>query len=197
MEIPDFIEVYKGALSKDYCEQLIETIDELDNLDILFGRESSDTIIKDSQIPIPLTKVALKDYDINLSHINTIFLEEFSTVFWEQCYPKYNKKYGILDTISPHKINIVKAQKTRPSEGFHVWHCEQANRELANRIITFSVYLNDTFEAGETEFLYQQRRLTPSQGDLVIFPAGYTHTHRGNPPIGGNKYIITGWVEWS
>lgn len=26
--------------------------------------------------------------------------------------------------------------------------------------------------------------------------AGFTHTHRGNPPISGTKYIITGWVEF-
>ena len=30
--------------------------------------------------------------------------------------------------------------------------------------------------------------------DVLIFPAGYTHTHRGNPPIGGSKYLITSWA---
>jgi len=36
----------------------------------------------------------------------------------------------------------------------------------------------------------------PKKGDCIIFPTAYTHTHRGNPPIGGDKYIITGWVEF-
>ena len=27
----------------------------------------------------------------------------------------------------------------------------------------------------------------------IMFPAGFTHTHRGNPPIGNPKYIATSW----
>ena len=30
-------------------------------------------------------------------------------------------------------------------------------------------------------------------GDVLMFPAAYTHTHRGNPPLGGNKYLATSW----
>ena len=55
------------------------------------------------------------------------------------------------------------------------------------------VYLNDDFDGGETEFLYQQRREQAVEGDVLIFPASYTHTHRGNPPIGNSKYIATSW----
>ena len=57
------------------------------------------------------------------------------------------------------------------------------------------LYLNSVTEGGETEFLYQKRRIKPQQGRLVIFPAGFTHTHRGNPPLSGDKYILTSWVE--
>ena len=37
------------------------------------------------------------------------------------------------------------------------------------------------------------KRVKAKTGRLIIFPAGYTHTHRGNPPIGGDKYILTNW----
>ena len=57
------------------------------------------------------------------------------------------------------------------------------------------IYLNDGYGGGETEFLYQSLRIEPKMGKVIIFPAGWTHTHRGNPPIGGNKYILTSWVE--
>jgi len=30
----------------------------------------------------------------------------------------------------------------------------------------------------------------------LLWAAGYTHTHRGNPPLKDTKYIITGWVEF-
>jgi hypothetical protein len=29
---------------------------------------------------------------------------------------------------------------------------------------------------------------------MVIAPAGFTHTHRGNMPVSNDKYIATSWV---
>ena len=40
-------------------------------------------------------------------------------------------------------------------------------------------------------------RVAAKKGRLVIFPANYPWTHRGNPPLSGEKYIMTGWVEFS
>jgi hypothetical protein len=58
------------------------------------------------------------------------------------------------------------------------------------------IYLNTIPIGGETEFLYQNTRVNPVEGRIVIWPAGFTHTHRGNQPIGKEKYAITGWVEF-
>ena len=55
------------------------------------------------------------------------------------------------------------------------------------------LYLNTIKEGGETEFLYLNKRVKAKVGRMIIFPAGYTHTHRGNPPIGEEKYIATTW----
>ena len=54
--------------------------------------------------------------------------------------------------------------------------------------------LNDNFSEGETEFLYQRRRIVPKRGSLLIAPIAFTHTHRGNRPKGGDKYIATSWI---
>jgi len=82
--------------------------------------------------------------------------------------------------------------------GYPYWHSEIAPRadsvDNLHRVLLWTIYLNDGFEAGETEFLYQGRRIVPKTGSLLIAPAGFTHTHRGNMPKGGNKYIATSWV---
>mgnify|MGYP003351836575 CR=1 FL=1 len=59
----------------------------------------------------------------------------------------------------------------------------------------YLMYLNDVEEGGETEFLYYPKRIKPKKGTLIMWPAGFTHTHRGNPPISNEKYIVATWTE--
>ena len=82
--------------------------------------------------------------------------------------------------------------------GYPYWHCElypkDASCEPLHRHLLWTIYLNDGFAEGETEFLYQQRKIVPRTGSLLIAPTAFTHTHRGNRPRGGDKYIATSWV---
>ncbi len=82
--------------------------------------------------------------------------------------------------------------------GYPYWHCEQYPKldqgEALHRALLWSIYLNDDFEQGETEFFYQRAKIRPVTGRLLIAPAGFTHTHRGNMPVGGNKFIVTSWI---
>ena len=56
------------------------------------------------------------------------------------------------------------------------------------------IYLNELpLGEAQTEFLYQSIKLPPTQGTVVIWPAGFTHLHRGNTVYTTNKYIATGW----
>jgi hypothetical protein len=96
----------------------------------------------------------------------------------------------------PGAINL---QRYRAGEGgYPYWHCEHYPRdpgaESLHRTLLWTVYLNDGFEEGETEFLYQGRKVKPKAGSLLIAPAAFTHTHRGNRPQRGDKYIATSWV---
>ena len=80
--------------------------------------------------------------------------------------------------------------------GYHVWHCEQGDIATSRRMAFIILYLNDINLGGETEFIYQSARVHPMQGRLVLAPSSYTHTHRGNPPLDGAKYILTSWLEF-
>jgi hypothetical protein len=96
----------------------------------------------------------------------------------------------------PGAINVQKYLADQG--GYPYWHCEhypQANdADPLSRVLLYTIYLNDDFDEGETEFFYQRRRIVPRTGSLLIAPAFFTHTHRGNRPRGGDKYIATSWV---
>jgi hypothetical protein len=98
--------------------------------------------------------------------------------------------------LRPGTINLQKYLADQG--GYPYWHSEQYPRhdraEALHRVVLWSVYLNDTFEGGETEFLYQQRSIRPKVGTLLVAPAAFTHTHRGNRARGGDKYIATSWA---
>jgi len=96
----------------------------------------------------------------------------------------------------PGNINL--QRYTADQGGYPYWHCElypkDAGCDTLHRCLLWTLYLNEGFADGETEFLYQKRKITPKTGSLLIAPTAYTHTHRGNRPRGGDKYIATSWV---
>lgn len=103
-------------------------------------------------------------------------------------------KQKVADGLGYFNTDPYKWQKTEIGGGFHRWHYE--NSLDKKRELTWTLYLNDVEEGGETEFLYQHTRIKAQKGLFTIFPANWTHTHRGNPPISNVKYIGTGWYIW-
>lgn len=189
-EIKDFIAVYKNAFSQEYCENVIEHFEE--NLKHGYGitrqHETNSlhkTSIDDTAIFCGKSKI-----------LDSNFHAHFNDTFWGNLYPKYSENFSALLDSGRHAIYENKLQKINIGQGYHIWHYESANRETSNRLLTYILYLNTVEEGGETEFLYYPRRIKPTQGTLVLWPAGFTHTHRGNPPLSGTKYIMTGWVEF-
>ena len=191
MEKPNFIEVYNNVYSDTFCKKIIEYFENALDSGFALDRQLTENVSK-------LHKEDISYYipNYNMDHIDRNIAKEFNNILWSEVYPKYVGKYNILSFCDPHSTYAIKIQKTEPSQGYHIWHSENMSRDTSHRLLAWTVYLNDNFEAGETEFLYQQYRYKPKMGDVVIFPAAFTHTHRGNPPIGGTKYIITGWIEY-
>ena len=86
--------------------------------------------------------------------------------------------------------------------GYHHWHSEyyphphDASNQSLHRNLLWMFYLNDVAEGGGTSFYYQNKTISPKKGTLVIAPATFTHTHRGEVPVSNDKYILTLWVMY-
>ena len=57
-------------------------------------------------------------------------------------------------------------------------------------------YLNDVTDQGGTEFYNQKIITEPKKGLTLIWPADWTHTHRGIASPTQDKYIATGWLSY-
>lgn len=193
----DFIEVYENALSHEDCDKIIQFF-EWHSAAGTTWRRTAERAAGLSKNDEAITVNPSQPQHLTFTRDNfDSFLRGFDEVFWEKCYADYSLKYPVLADMERHGIFTYKVQKTLPSEGYHLWHSESGNAITSRRILVFTVYLNDVEEGGETEFLYQRRRVKPKKGDIMIFPAAFTHVHRGNPPLSGEKYIMTGWVEYT
>ena len=71
----------------------------------------------------------------------------------------------------------------------------EGTRLTCRRMLAWMIYIKVPEKGGETEFLRQSRRIEPVIGRTLIWPAYFTHIHRGNSPLKGEKYYITGWFE--
>jgi hypothetical protein len=103
-------------------------------------------------------------------------------------------RFGATRQGRPH----MQMQRYVDEEGYYAWHYENYPGEpsMKDREMAFMWYLNDVSGGGETEFRFQKKKVEPKAGSAAIFPAFWTHMHRGNPPSEGQtKYIITGWIE--
>lgn len=190
-EIENFIGEYDNLFSKEYCQKWIKVYDQANEKGFSYNRIEGFNYdpngISDNAVDIKNT--FFDDHSFKLE------CKEFIHKVWSVIYPLYLDKFAILNTYEAHKIYNVKIQKTVPSEGYHTWHSENGSRSTCNRLMAFILYLNNVKEGGETEFLYLNKRVKPKTGKFILFPSSYTHTHRGNPPINSEKYIITGWIE--
>ena len=197
--IKDFMGIFPNAFSKEYCDKLIEHFDVVqetrgDGVGGILTRQKLEGALpmsKDSDVYFFETEP-----DITVLESNTGLLQEFNEIVF-QCYNKFKEKYGILESLGLHKMSYsVKIQKYKPSQGYHVWHCDAAKISSSRRMMVALLYLNTVDSGGETEFLYQNTRVPAVQGTLTLTPAGWTHPHRGNPPLKGNKYIMNTWLEY-
>ena len=151
----------------------------------LFGRERKAHARKDTCLA---TEDFMLDHNCGYqwmreyNQVTGTCLEEYIDNFEHLLHYRYQQVY----------LNV---QKTLPQQGYHAWHSEDGSLGCNRRILATMLFLNDVNEGGETEFLYQSLRYKPKRGQFMIWPAGFTHVHRGNPPLSGEKYISTSWLE--
>jgi len=181
-----FIFEKENALPDFLCDNMVERFEQAKDEHYLgrIGQTfSEDRSIKKSTDMVVSGKEHWKDVDNNLFRSLALALKEFK------------EKYAYFQ--GPFKDNGYAIQRTEVGEHYH-WHIDGGSHDFAERQLVALWYLNDVpGPGGETEFLFQDVKVTPQKGKLILFPPFWTHEHRGVTLQQGVKYIATTWVVFA
>ena len=186
MKAPDFVCIYHNFAPDDYCDRMIERHKHLESSTSAWRGEDDNNGLR-----------ARKDYAF-MFDIEAKDLAVETNAILDEALKKYIDEYPSSGMEMIYS-NSIKVQRTPPKGGFHTWHCEHGYGHGSHlRTLTWTIYLNDVPDGeGETEFLEIGVKVQPKKGLVSIFPAAWTHTHRGNPVYTEDKYIATGWYYLS
>ena len=184
----NYFGIYDNALSKKECEILINQFEKSPQLRGM-------TYLDDN--PEPQVRNDIKS-SIELkggskfsdrSVISNIIRPQLI-----KCMVKYNAAHPQLTPIHTwdyfDDYNFQKYENE--DDGYKTWHCEHGSGVIGDRIMAWMFYLNNA-KSG-TEFM-NYPTVRAKMGRCVIWPAFWTHIHRGAPNK-GLKYIITGWISY-
>lgn len=219
-----FVKAYENALDRNFCQGCIKKFNNSNNLHQgktgngvdLVKKNSTDITVTNFADEWQAEMMVLQNAVIQ-GLIK--YVREFPFLLAGSISLMYKDNKGKMQTLSykdveqmddatvinyistVYRLGSVNMQKYQKNKGgyFH-WHSEHyphptdPHQDSLHRSLLWMVYLNDVEEGGETEFYFQKIKSKPKQGTLVLAPADFTHTHRGNKPISGDKYIFTSWV---
>ncbi|HYO55197.1 2OG-Fe(II) oxygenase [Archangium sp.] len=218
----DFIEVHDGVLEPRMCQDILQLFEKSPHVQRgqtghgvdLKKKDSYDLILNHHPEYEGLLRVLLdRAYPPLKSYLRKYLYTLVGAVALEFLHPQSGQRVTltrenfaelgdpVFDQLvgKLYRYGFLQVQKyLKGSGGYPHWHSEiypkDPSCEQLHRVLAFQFYLNDVSEGGETEFFYQEKKVQSKAGRMLIFPAGFTHTHRGNVPHSGDKYIITSWV---
>jgi prolyl 4-hydroxylase len=179
--------IYSGYIDKKVCDNLINFYDQSpDKMRGRIGWKENSQVNKDIK---NCEEVSLHDR-IPEAYAYLTELGKITT--------KFKAKYVWADkNQKTWKISSFKIQKYKPGEGYYAWHFENnGSSGSITRHLVFSTFLNDVKDKGETAFYYQKTKIKAKKGKTIIFPAAWTHTHKGITSNTETKYIVTGWYNY-
>ena len=200
----NFIHVRENAITQDTCSELITLFEFNKHL------QEQGSVIKDGTSVVDFNYKKSTEISIDQSFlsnplwsfsigkiIDSLYKEAdiYKQLFSE--YDNHEKSILGLDSLDrwtiDDKFNL---QKYNPNDAYYSWHCEVGGLETSKRILAWMIYLNDVEDGGGTEFKFQNYTSKAQKGKLLIWPAYWTHMHRGIPSKTQEKYILTGWFSF-
>jgi len=189
----NFIQRTSGSLSQQECDGVIDFFES--NKERHFAGTAGPHCVQDPKHKLDTELV------VDLGELcENKKLEPVATVLYN-AWSEYTQKHPFLRKVAFWSISpTFKIQKYNPNEAYFTEHCENdgsVDGNMERRLIALMVYLNTVTDGGQTHFPTQNISFSPKVGDVLMWPAYWTHPHHGIPSPTQTKYIITGWYVFN
>ena len=192
MKEKNFISIYDNALTPEECKFIKDYHDSDDYLLSIRqeGKTLGDTVQKHWKDSYDRYMAMYIDGAYQNNGVNNIIAKSIKEHI--EKYKEENPELNLLDKwVIRDNYNL---QKYNPGGGYHVLHCENYNTgKHRTNILAWMYYLNTVREGGGTYFSNFDLTVNAVEGRLVIWPAYWTHFHKGIVSKTCDKYIATGW----
>ena len=192
MKEKNFISIYDNALTPPECKFIRDYHDSDDYLLSIRqeGKTLGDTVQKHWKDSHDRYMAMYIDGAYQNNGINNIIAKSIKEHI--EKYKEENPELNLLDKwVIRDNYNL---QKYSPGGGYHILHCENYNTgNHRTNILAWMYYLNTVREGGGTYFSNFDLTVNAEEGRLVIWPAYWTHFHKGIVSKTYDKYIATGW----
>ena len=184
-----FIRWYDGALSDEFCEDIIHRFDKSHHKEEGRVGQKELNVSDKKSIEIWIEKKNVKHQWADVVAI----LRKTSGELVNK-YISENKFWGLADR--QFQLESFRIKKYRIGD-YHTWHFDTSSPRIFTRLLAIQFYFNTVEEGGETEFspFHDCLKVKPVQGRVVVFPTLWTHVHRGAPPKSGPKYSGNGYIK--
>ena len=190
IEYDQFIGIYDDSLSESFCKDVVDYFDKMSNAGFVCHSVVNGEFETRSE------------RDDRYMHLPGSLSVETLPTGWPQhyfdklntCLSDYCSMFSIQENLTSWNFKI---HSVDVGQGYHIFHREYQKPENTDRVLVYMTYLNTPEAGGETEFLFQHNRCEPKLGRTLIWPAYFTHLHRGNPVLKGRKVYLTGWFNYT
>ena len=187
-ENPNFIGVYKNAISKEECKLIIQYFEE--------SQDKKPGILYDMG-KVVVDKDKKDSTDLILGWLDEVMPSYILDNPLFKSAQQYRETYSGIDEICPLRPDkFYNIQKYEPNQGFHLVHCESGSKGNP-RVLVWMFYLNTVTDGGGTRFPEYDLDVKAEVGKLLIWPAFFTHIHHGIVSETQTKYIVTGWFVYA
>lgn len=180
-----FVRSYDGALSSRCCSELIEYFEKATAAQTPNGRGHHAGLDNSAWTELNLTR-----------HGPAAMLTELRRGI-DGALARYNRDTGLSMPVPPSPMLadfILKRYRPGGAERFEL-HFDSIY-SVSNRYLVMLWYLNTVPEGGETVFPDLELAVSPAIGRLLVFPPYWLYQHAGEPPVGGDKFILSTYLLW-